>query len=122
MTTYTTSHHWPNQRNNTMHTHNTLADAIETLNEMTTEATDQTGTGSTTLQLDGATVASRGWHESDVTIASVLEALPAADAMLEASSLCPESERDQNWDTETTTYVFDDGSKLTVSGATATAI
>ena len=50
------------------------------------------------------------------TIAQQLksECKSAADVMERADQMRAES--DQDWDNETTTYTFDDGSKLVVSG------
>lgn len=50
------------------------------------------------------------------TIAQQLksECKSAADVMERADQM--RAEADQDWDNETTTYTFDDGSKLVVSG------
>jgi hypothetical protein len=53
---------------------------------------------------------------SNQTTAKSLENLSAADAMKCANELCTESDRDQDWESGSTTYTFEDGSRLQVCG------
>jgi len=56
------------------------------------------------------------------TIAKLLERLPCAEAMERANELCPESRRDQDWESGATTWFFDDGSALKTSGSSHEAL
>ena len=51
-----------------------------------------------------------------MTIAKQLSRMSAADASEKANELCGESDRIQNWENGVTTWKFDDGSHLQVSG------
>jgi len=69
-------------------------------------------------------LSARSWQEEDdeMTKANELSRLTVSAAMAAANELCKEDDRIQDWETGATTWFFEDGSALQVSGTFSKAL